>query len=260
MDNYILEIKTIQSSAIRILVEALKEILTDTNIFFDETGIKLMTTDSTKTVLIHMKLENNNFESYYCEKDILCGVSMVNLFKLIKTIGNNDTLTLYIKKNNINKLGIKINNDDKKTQTVYELNLLDIPDEKIDIPAVEFETELSLPSSDFQKLIKDMVNIGDSVDIRSVGETLILNCQGDFASQETTLTATQNGLQFIQSNPAEKTIQGLFSLKYLVLFTKCTNMCQQIQLYIKNDYPLIVQYSVASLGYIKMCLAPDVIN
>ena len=36
---YILELKTVQSSAIRVLIEALKEILTDVNIIFDETGI-----------------------------------------------------------------------------------------------------------------------------------------------------------------------------------------------------------------------------
>ena len=35
-DEYYLRIRTIQTSAIRILVEALKEILTDTNIIFDD--------------------------------------------------------------------------------------------------------------------------------------------------------------------------------------------------------------------------------
>ena len=51
-------------------------------------------------------------------------------------------------------------------------------------------------------------------------------------------------------------VQGVFSLKYLTLFTKCTNLCQTIQVYLKNDYPLIICYSVGNLGEIKMCLAP----
>ena len=49
----------------------------------------------------------------------------------------------------------------------------------------------------------------------------------------------------------------LIGLKYLTLFTKCTNLCNNIQLYIKNDYPLIIQYTIASLGIIKLCLAPN---
>ena len=39
---YVLEVQTVQASAFRILIEALKEILTDANLEFDETGMKIM--------------------------------------------------------------------------------------------------------------------------------------------------------------------------------------------------------------------------
>ena len=67
MDNTIIEIKTIQSSAFRILTEALKEILTDANFEFDEKGIKIMAMDSSHTVLVHLKLNAENFEYYECK-------------------------------------------------------------------------------------------------------------------------------------------------------------------------------------------------
>ena len=35
-----------------------------------------------------------------------------------------------------------------------------------------------------------------------------------------------------------------------------SNLCNTIELFLKNDYPLIIKYSVASLGEIKLCLAP----
>ena len=251
-DDYIMELRTIQSAAFRILIEALKEILTDTNLLFDDSGIKLITTDSTKTVLIHMKLEEDKFELYKCEEPITCGISMLNLYKIIKTISKQDTLTLYIKRNNTNKLGIIINNDEKKSQTKYELNLLDISEEPLNPTPVEFDSEISFPSTDFQKIIRDMINIGTNIEIKSVGKSLMLSCEGDFANQETILHSTTDGLKFISSNSEDKPVQGIFSLKYLLLFTKCTNMCNQILLYIKNDYPLIIQYSVASLGFIKL--------
>lgn len=259
-NDYILNLKTEQAGAFRILVEALKEILTEANFIFDESGVKLMAMDSTHTILIHMKLDFDNFEYYHCPEKIVVGVNMLNFFKLIKTMGNSETLTLFVEKNNENKLGILINNTEKNSQTTYKLNLLDINDDQFNIPPAEFETELSLPSGDFQKIIRDMVNIGENIEIKSVGEQLILNCNGDFASQETILGETNNGLKFNQTSPAELPIQGIFSLKYLILFTKCTNLCNQINLYIKNDYPLIIRYAVASLGDIKLCLAPNTEN
>ncbi len=257
MDNYIFNIKTVQSGAFRILVEALKEILTDGNFIFDETGVKLMAMDSTHTILIHMKLEQENFEFYHCKRKIITGVNMLNLFKLIKTMTNSETLTLFMKKNDENHLGIRINNNEKNSQTTYHLNLLDMENENIQIPPAEFETELTFPSSDFQKIIRDMINIGENIEIKSVGPKLILNCNGDFASQETILGETNNGLTFNQFNENNHPVQGIYSLKYLILFTKCTNLCQLIHLYIKNDYPLIIKYAVASLGEIKLCLAQN---
>jgi proliferating cell nuclear antigen len=259
INDHSLNIKTEQAAAFRILIEALKEILTEANFIFDESGVKLMAMDSTHSILIHMKLDANSFEFFHCPNKIVIGVNMLNFFKLIKTMTNSETLTLFIEKENENKLGILINNNEKNSQTVYKLNLLDIADENIKIPPAEFETELSLPSGDFQKIIRDMVNIGENIEIKSIGTQLILNCSGDFASQETVLGETNNGLKFNQVSPKELPIQGLYSLKYLTLFTKCTNLCNQINLYIKNDYPLIIRYSVASLGDIKLCLAPNTV-
>ena len=38
-DNYCLYLRTVQSSAFRVLIEALKEILTDANLELDESGM-----------------------------------------------------------------------------------------------------------------------------------------------------------------------------------------------------------------------------
>ena len=256
-DKYIFNVKTVQSGAFRVLIESLKEILTDTNIIFDKTGIKLIATDNSQVVLIHMKLNAEKFEYFYCEKKTTIGVNMMNMFKLIKAMTSNDTLSLFIEKDNPNRLGIKINNVEKNAQTVFKMNLLDISEDELTVPPAKFETELTLPSSDFQKIIRDMTNIGENIEIKSVGEALILNCEGDFANQETVLCQTQGGLSFSKSAGPELPIQGIFSLKYLSLFTKCTNLCNLIHLYIKNDYPLVIRYDVANLGHIKLCLSPN---
>ena len=41
-----------------------------------------------------------------------------------------------------------------------------------------------------------MINISDTIEIKSIGSQLVLNCNGDFASQETILGETNNGLKF----------------------------------------------------------------
>ena len=94
----ILELKTVQTNSFKVLIEALKEILTDANITFDSTGLKIVAMDPSQTVLVHLKLEASKFEYYKCDKRLVIGVSMINFFKLIKTMTNNDSLNLLLMK------------------------------------------------------------------------------------------------------------------------------------------------------------------
>ena len=40
-----------------------------------------------------------------------------------------------------------------------------LSEDELNIPPAKFETELTLPSSDFQKIIRDMTNIGENIEI-----------------------------------------------------------------------------------------------
>lgn len=255
-----LEIKTVQATAFKILIEALKELLTDTYIVFDESGMKIMSTDSAHVVLVHLKLDSSKFESYRCDSKIGIGVNMLNFHKLIKTINSNDTLTLFIDENDMNHLCIKIENGEKNTKTTYQLHLLDLDDQNINVDPTEFNSMITLPSGDFQKICRDMSNLSEFVEIKNISNQLIFTCRGDFCTQETIISDNDNGVNNIQNKNNNEIVQGVFKLKYLVLFTKCTNLCNTVELYLKNDYPIIIKYAVASLGEIKLCLTPQVNN
>jgi proliferating cell nuclear antigen len=251
------EIKTIQAAAFRTLIEALKEILTEANLEFDNTGIKIMAMDETHTVLVHLKLLADRFNEFYCPQKFVLGINMIYLFKLIKTMGNNDSLTLYLPAKNPNKLGIKMENSDKATTTNYFLKIFDTNVEEITIPSLNFTSVIHMPSTDFQKICRDMNGLGDGekVEITSSGSDLIFKCLGDFAEQET-MISENNAMKVQRLSRSTEIVQGIFQLKHLVLFTKCTNLCPGIEIYLKNDYPLIIRYSVANLGEVKLVLAP----
>jgi proliferating cell nuclear antigen len=79
---------------------------------------------------------------------------------------------------------------------------------------------------------------------------------GDFAEQETVISENNSTVKVQKNTNTTEIVQGLFQLKHLVLFTKCTSLCPSIELYLKNDYPLILRYTVANLGEVKLVLAP----
>lgn len=254
----ILVLKTVQAPVFKVLIEALKDILSDANFIFDKSGVKLMGMDNTHTVLVCMTLNAKRFEFYKCNERQTVGINMMHFYKLMKTMSNQDTLTFKIIKEQQNLLGVCIENQEKNTSTSYKINLMDLQEENFEIPPVTFDSVITMPSNDFQKILRDMHYIADYVEIKCFGDSLIFSCKGEYASQETVVGTTVEGLRFTKKSKDDTNIvQGVFNLKHLVLFTKCTNLSNSVEIFLKNDYPLITKYSVANLGHIKMCLAPQ---
>jgi proliferating cell nuclear antigen len=256
----VLTLKTVQIAPFRTLMTALKDILLESNITFQPDGMRIINMDKSHTILVHLFLKAENFEIYECKHDkIIIGVNMFHLFKLINTIDNDDTLTMYIEKSDysegvVNNLCLRFENGDIKQCKIQKLRLIEPDPEELDIPNVTFSSIINLPSCDFQKIVRDLSCISERIEIKSVANELIFKCKGSFATAEVRRAESDGNMEFIQNT--KKIIQGNFSLKNLGYFIKCTNLCNQIEMYLENDLPLVVKYSVASLGDIKLCLAP----
>ena len=260
-DGNVLTIKTVQISPFRTLMTALKDILLETNITFQADGIRIINMDKSHTILAHLYLAAQNFEFYECKKEkIIIGVNMFHLFKLINSIDNDDTLTIYIENSDyvdgiVSHLALKFENGLIKQCKTQKLRLIEPEPEELNYPDVKFSSIINLPSADFQKIIRDLSCISDKLEIKSVGNELIFKCSGQFASAEIHRAESDGSMGFILKQDPSKVIQGEFSLKNLGYFIKCTNLCSQIEIYLENDLPLVVKYEVASLGSIMLCLS-----
>jgi len=261
-NNNVLTIKTVQIAPFRTLMTALKDILLETNISFQSDGIRIINMDKSHTILVHLYLAASNFEFYECKKEkIIIGVNMFHLFKLINSIDNDDTLTIYIENNDyydgiVSHLALRFENGNIKQCKTQKLKLIEPEQDELQVPDVKFSSIINLPSADFQKIIRDLSAISDKLEIKSVGNELIFKCQGQFASAEIHRAEVDESMKFILKQDSSKVIQGEFSLKNLSYFIKCTNLCPQIEVYLENDLPLVVKYDVASLGSIKLGLVP----
>jgi len=260
-EGNVLTIKTVQIAPFRTLMTALKDILLETNISFCPDGIRIINMDKSHTILAHLYLAAQNFEFYECKKEkIIIGVNMFHLFKLINSIDNDDTLSIYIENADyvdgiVSHLALKFENGEIKQCKTQKLRLIEPDPEELEYPDVKFSSVINLPSVDFQKIIRDLSCISDKLEIKSVGNELIFKCSGQFASAEIHRAESDGSMGFVLKQDATKVIQGEFSLKNLGYFIKCTNLCSQIEVYLENDLPLVVKYNVASLGEIKLCLA-----
>ena len=229
--KYSMHIRTVQGSSLKGLFEVLKELLNDVNVVVNASGIKVLAMDSAQVTLCHCLLEAQNFEVFHCPETVVIGLNVQNLYKLLKTVSSQDTLTLQIEEDCPNDLEIIIQNSEKKSKTFYRLRLLDIDDDHVKVPTVEMTTCITMASVDFQRLIRDMLTVGTVLRVRVKKREVIFETSGDFASQRTILETSE------ALNETEDEIDLSFSLKLLSLFSKASTLSTTCSLWLPGRLP-----------------------
>ena len=237
--------------------------------------IRTMAVDPTKSIFIHLKLDSKNFTKFRCKppKKII-GVNLMHFHKLIKSMDKDDNLTLFLKSTDNDNLWIKRYNAIRKKETIDNMCLIDLNKEKYNIPPTRFEAVVKMQSSEFHKVCREMSNIGDFVEIQCINNKIIFKCKGDYTGRTVTYTDNQKtdsdsdsdadekskGCVCIKHSPEDPSnlniVKEIYDLRNITLFNKFTSLCPAVQLYMKNDYPLIVKYTVATLGHILVCFTP----
>jgi hypothetical protein len=289
-------------------------------------GILLFATNSNiNSLAMDLHLPADKFEKFECKLDkISIGLNIPSLYKLIKSINNDDNLTLFIEENDRSNINIKIENKSKNMISLYKLKLLDIEEFKSQSIKIDFTYIINMMSSNFHKSIKDMNNISESIEIQLIkidnnyNYILVFRCKGNYASLESHIMidsssdikikeldlnklkltySDNNGKDTINnsnnindsgdsddsddsnnSNNSNNSyysdtknksknksknklinksnnekghekiksyvdcVMGHYDLKNLSLFSKCCSICNKIDIYIKNNSPLIIKY------------------
>jgi proliferating cell nuclear antigen len=274
-ENIILEASTCQTNAFKLIIEALKEALKDINIKLikptegvaDSGGLSIVAYNPRSAVLIKVKIPASSFDKFYInppngKNEIQIGVNMKSFNTIMKFARNNEGTTLILNEDDKNHITFIFENGENKIRSKYNLKLLELPDEGIHLPTTQFPFKIIIMSDDFHKIVRDASALSDKLNIKFINtkdikNTVIFASEGDFANGEITLTDETEGVQIIKNmeDDEEIIVKGTYDLKNLSLFSKCQTLCGCVELYLKNNFPLIIKYQVANLGHVLLVLS-----
>ena len=271
----IIELRTAQTGYIKTLVDTLGTLLEyllitfkpPTKYYDEDTGEEIIVDGGIYIKEVNKKGELliscvlNNFEEYnynHTDDKYIIGIKLDNLLACLKCMTNYDTMSWMIEESDSNNLTIILESIEKNEKKIFRINLMDIDEDPYDIEDENFPFEIILPTVDFQKYIKNMTSIGvNKMEIKCTETKLFLTGLGEVGKAEFDIGETLDGLRIVvDSTSKNEIVQGLFELKYLLSFTKCTGLCSDVHLFLKNDFPLIVSYNVGTLGTIRLILSP----
>ena len=124
--------------------------------------------------LCALNLRMDGFDHYRCDKAMSLGISTTNLSKILKCAGNDDIVTLKSEEET-DSLGLIFVSPKEDRVSEFELKLMDIDSEHLGIPDTEYKCNVRLPSSEFQRIIRDLTVIGDTCTVKVASESTCIN-------------------------------------------------------------------------------------
>jgi len=135
----------------------------------------------------------------------------------------------------------------------FELKLMDIDGEHLAVPETEYKCTVTMPSSDFQRICRDLASIGDTCTIAISKEGVKFSVKGDLGTGNILRKAGKHGggkgkkgdeegteVKIVMDEPVELT----FALRYLGFFCKAAPLSPNVVLHMSKDVPLMVEFVI----------------
>eukprot|EP00803_Ostreobium_quekettii_P010166 evm.model.scf_824.4 EVM.evm.TU.scf_824.4 scf_824:60738-62728(-) len=137
---------------------------------------------------------------------------------------------------------------------------MDIESEHLGIPDSMYEAVVRMPSSEFQRIAKDLSSIGDTVTITVTKEGIKFSTTGDVGTANVTCKPSSSADKDGEQTEIEmrEPVSLQFALRYFNSFAKATPLSSKVVIQMSKDLPIVVEYQIADMGYVRFYLAPKI--
>lgn len=163
------------------IFETLVPLVKDTPVSITDHGLSIETIDNGRIALISLHLPTQFFKNFRCERACSLGVRTASFLKVIKFCSNDDLVTLSQRSNSSDQLDILVESR-KYSQTMnFSLRLFRSDADQIDVIRPEFDSTVSIDSSRFAGMVRDLMGIGKTCRIftKSADTTVSFEVMGE---------------------------------------------------------------------------------
>ncbi|KAK6933060.1 Proliferating cell nuclear antigen, PCNA, C-terminal [Dillenia turbinata] len=254
-----LELRLVQGDLLKKVLESIKDLVNDANFECSGAGFSLQALDSSHVALVSLLLRSEGFEHYRCDRSVTMGVNLANMAKILRCAGPNDIMTIKAD-DQPDSVTLMFENPSQDKISDFEMKLINIDSEQLGIPESEFEAIVRMPSAEFSRICKDLGGIGDTVVITVSKEGIKFTARGDIGTanlvymQNSSVDKPEDATTIEMNEPVSLT----FALRYLNSFTKATPLSGQVIISMSSELPMVVEYKIAEMGYLRFYLAPKI--
>ena len=213
-------------------------------------GLSLKATDPSQISMVSFELGKKAFKEFKIENATRIGLDLDYLNQVMGRAKTSDELTLELSPE---KTSLNVTFKGTSTRH-FSVPLIDVSKSSVPNPKIEFEAELKMKPSILQDALKDAELISTHVMLGTEKDNFFVVAQ---SSKGKLRNETNKKEKEMESFVAKGDTKSMFPLDYLKDMLKAAGGSDEIELKLKNDAPLHLEYKIgdASIAYF---LAPRI--
>jgi len=253
------EARLVQGNLLKKVLESLKDLLNEATWDCSDTGIQLQAMDNSHVSLVSVNLRADGFDKFRCDRTLSMGMNLTSMSKILRCAANDDIITVKAQ-DQADTVTFMFESPNQEKVSDYEMKLMNLDQEHLGIPETDYSAVIKMPSGEFQRVVRDLSQFGESVVISCTKEGVKFSAAGDIGTGNIKLAQTANVDKEEEAVIIEmqEPVTLTFACRYLNMFTKASCLASQVSLSMSPDVPLVVEYNIGEIGHVRYYLAPKI--
>lgn len=224
----------------------------------EKSGLSIQAMDAGHVSVIELNMPNDWFDSYSVDESTTIGINSVILHKILSTRDKSQDIELETTDSNPDKMLIRFMSGNSAVfDKTFEVPLMDIDVDAMNIPPIEYEAEFSLPSANFNNLMNQLKMFGENMDIDCSEDKILLYASSQDCGKMSVEIKIED-LNAFSINEGER-LEMSFSLNYLHNISQFHKLTKEVELKFRREYPIQVLYNLGSTdATLRFYLAPKI--
>ena len=226
---------------------------------------KILTSDATQAMITHIRLNGSSFKKFDIRPDkYSVGLNIDELCKYLKTVHKESVMHIHVDSDDVQYISFNAVQENGAYECKCDLRVLNLTNKKDRKIEVDASMLIRINCNAFHSACKSLGQFAQYIEITCDPTQLVITCKGGMSNQSRTFKSNNNGIINIRTldkddekDDIPNIIRLQFDVKYINTMNKCTDLCEDMEIYLNNDSVMWLKYGIDEKGVMIVGIAPS---
>ncbi len=249
------------------ILRHLKNLSCDIEWHINENRFYTQGMDASHACLFEIELKPDWFDGYEVEQPTVLGINCELIFKIFNCLGENQKIEIEYDDTQDNLcISLLPNEGEKGIEKIFELPLVNIETDMLDVPTAEWSADIEMLSGEFSQLIDQLSIFGNDLTIKCNDE-ITLTGSGEHGKMNARIQNDDILLYAVEEDTEVNVNYSMIFVKEMASYSKLN---KKVKIGVSQEIPMKVQYDLDDFmdndeeeedepnNYIRFFLAPKI--